>query len=120
MGKMQRDKGLRGERELVNLCLSAGLQAERQPLSGSLKNKAWKNDVKIELPAGPVLSAEVKLREKFSDYPLIEGAAENTEQGEIPVLIKRGNRKNFLLTLYLEDFLNLIELHKRDPKEIRN
>ncbi len=35
MGKLSRDKGARGERELVRLFRSWGLKAERVPLSGA-------------------------------------------------------------------------------------
>ena len=35
MGKFSRDKGLRGERDLVNLLRERGIAAERVPLSGA-------------------------------------------------------------------------------------
>jgi len=35
MGKPSRDKGNRVEREIVNACLDANIQAERVPLSGA-------------------------------------------------------------------------------------
>lgn len=46
MGKSQRDKGARRERELVNILRASGLSAKRVPLSGSCEG--FKGDLRVE------------------------------------------------------------------------
>ena len=58
MGKAQRDKGARFERELVNTAKAHGLDAKRVPLSGAAEG--FKNDVLID--AGGVMGNEAKKR----------------------------------------------------------
>lgn len=60
MGKKSRDKGARGEREIVNILIGAGLKAKRTaPLQTYLKNEA--PDILVETKNG-ALKIEVKLR----------------------------------------------------------
>lgn len=104
-GNSIRLKGYRAERDFVKTCEEAGLYANRQPMSGILPG--FKNDC---LLAGK-LSVEIKSRQKFSDYPLMELADSNTDRkrGFIPALVKKGDRKPFLVELYLTDFLEILK-----------
>ena len=47
MGKSQRDKGNRREREIVNMHRAAGIHAERVPLSGASRYQGNGSDVDI-------------------------------------------------------------------------
>src|SRR6516165_1585700 len=62
MGRMQRSKGARIEREIVELHRSLGLRAERVPLSGASRYQGNGTDVDIYPfgPDGPPLCGEVK------------------------------------------------------------
>jgi len=102
-------KGNEFEYETVNKFLQAGIEAKRQPLSGALFDRSLKNDLRINLPDGKCLSVECKRRQNFSDYKLIEGVKRYCDW-ELPAVIKRADRKSSLITLYLEDFLKLLEV----------
>jgi len=102
-------KGNEFEYETVNVFKEAGLEAKRQPLSGALFDRSLKNDIRVNLPDGKCLSVECKRRQQFSDYKLIEGVKKYCDW-ELPAVIKRGDRKNSLITLYLDDFLKLLEV----------
>lgn len=60
MGKMQRRKGSRIERELVQQLIIQGYDAKRVPLSGATTYA--KGDVEIVLPTGNKIVIEVKSR----------------------------------------------------------
>lgn len=65
MGKMQRNKGARVERELVNAHKEMGLAAERAPHSGAVKGRLTQmdgEDLKVELADGFVVTFEAKAR----------------------------------------------------------
>lgn len=73
MGKSQRDKGARRERELVNKHLAAGIKSERVPLSGGAryKNEGHDIDVYARGPESAPLVAEVKARGNGSGFKTI-------------------------------------------------
>jgi len=105
-GNSVRLKGYRAENELRKYCEEMGVMARRNPLSGALPFKEFKNDVLI---AG-LLSCEVKSRAKFADYTLLEIADKNTNKSreQYPALIKKGDRKPYLVEMYLSDFLTIL------------
>lgn len=74
MAKMSRDKGLRIERELVQLHKDMGIHSERVPLSGASKYR--KNGADIDIyPKGPddaPLVAEIKSRASGAGFTLLE------------------------------------------------
>ena len=100
MGKKSRDKGARGEREIVNILLGAGYRAKRTaPLQTFQKNNA--PDVLIETDKGQI-TVEVKLR------------ADGFKQiyqwlGENDLLIIKADRKEPLAIQPLKTIL------KKDP-----
>ena len=54
MGKSQRDKGARGERDFVNRCKAAGFEAHRIPMSGASRFAAIKGrDVDLQIRGEP-------------------------------------------------------------------
>jgi hypothetical protein len=65
MGRMQRNKGARVERELVNAHKEMGFAAERAPHSGAVKGRLTQmdgEDLKVELAEQFVLTFEAKAR----------------------------------------------------------
>ena len=111
-----RSKGNRGETNLINHLKEIGIFSEKQPLSGSLSKKEFKNDVLI---GENVFSTEVKLRKTFTtDYKWIDTCKKNIADvnKHLPAVIKKGNNKLFLIEMYLDDFINFIETCFRDPK----
>ncbi len=65
MGKSQRDKGARVEREIVNRLREKGIEAERVPLSGAMHG-SYSGDVMI---CGE--RAEVKARKDGAGFALL-------------------------------------------------
>jgi Holliday junction resolvase len=73
MGKSQRDKGARVEREFVNMHKTAGIHAERVPMSGA---SAYTHDADIDVYAfgkdeAPLI-CEVKARKNGAGFKTIE------------------------------------------------
>ncbi len=102
MGKMSKDKGKRGELEVVALLHKYGFEARR---GQQFRGGGDSPDV-IHNMRG--LSVEVKLRETLSLYPALEKAAEDSVT-ETPVVFHRRNRKPWIVAMYAEDFLDLMK-----------
>ena len=96
MGKMQRNKGARGERELAKkLSKLFNIVAKR---SRQYMGSPDSPDV-IALPG---IHVECKRVEKLQLYPSLEQSA-NDSGDNIPVLMHRRNRKKWVVALYLDD-----------------
>lgn len=95
MGKKSRDKGYRGEHELVNLLRKAGIEAVRVPLSGS--TDFAKGDV---LTCGKV--CEVKLRRHgFKEiYKWLVGK---------DWLFLKADRQPYLVVMNVDELLKLVK-----------
>jgi Holliday junction resolvase len=73
VGKSQRDKGLRVEREIVNAHTDAGIRAERVPLSGAMHYQGNAGDIDV-YPRGrdaPIIG-EVKARKNGAGFATLE------------------------------------------------
>lgn len=105
MGKSQRDKGARFEREIVNALKEAGLDAQRVPLSGmgheSKVNGEFAGDIVLPWFGG---------REKFEAKKRGDGngfALVYRWLGKHRGLFLGADRKQTLVVLRMEDFLKL-------------
>ncbi len=99
MGKKSRNKGYRGEHELVCLLKRAGINAVRVPLSGA--TEFAKGDVLVE-----GRTCEVKLRKAgFKElYRWIEGK---------DLLFLKADRKEYLVVMRVKDLVELLKGGKR-------
>lgn len=102
MGKMQREKGKRGEREVVDLIKRYGFEARR---GQQFKGGADSPDVVHDIPH---VFVEVKYREKFSLYPALEQAREEAG-GDVPVVFHRRSGKPWVAIMDARDFLKAME-----------
>jgi hypothetical protein len=93
-GRGCKEKGNRGERELVELLRAMGATARRVPLSGATED--FKGDVLLEIEPGSEVQLEVKRRNQgFSPiYRWLTGAF---------AVCFRGDRQEWLITLRLVD-----------------
>ncbi len=100
MGRMQRNKGNRVEREIVNYLKENGIPAKRVPLSGAAEG--FKGDIIID----GSLKAEVKARKDgFKQiYDWLEGN---------DYLFIKANRKPVLVVMTIEDFIKKMKEGKR-------
>lgn len=100
MSRMQREKGKAGEREVAKILKDRGYDARRgQQYCGA----AGDADV-IGLPK---IHLEVKRTETCRLYDYYEQAEYDAKKGEIPVVVHRQSRKNWLAIMDFEDFLDL-------------
>src|SRR5262249_5475339 len=108
-GRRSRNKGSRGERQLINLLQDAGIAAQRIPLSGSAGGK-FAGDVSIPL-LGNDRIAEVKARASgFRQlYAWLDGR---------DLLALKADRADWLVVLPFQTFIQMVaaaELAKRHP-----
>jgi len=95
-GKGVREKGKRGERELVRILRERGIGAHRVPLSGSVEG--YESDVILQL-GDRQLVGEVKLRKDGfkSLYRWLKGK---------DLLFCRANRREWLVVIRLGDWVD--------------
>ena len=105
MGRMQREKGKRGEREVAALIRGHGFEAWR---GQQFRGGEGSPDIVHNIPN---VHMEVKFREQFSLYPALEETATTVEaiKGNMPVVFHRRKTKPWVVVMYAEDYLNLVE-----------
>ena len=106
MGKMSRDKGKRGERELANKLKEHGFNAQRGQQYCGANGDA---DV-IGLPG---IHIEVKRVERLSLYEALAQSKSDAKPGEMPIVAHRRNNCEWVVILPLEDW---IEMYKEAVK----
>jgi len=99
MGKFSRDKGARGEREIVARHLALSVQAERVPLSGACGG-SFRVDVVIE----GIGRCEVKVRASGGGFKTIE-----TWLADNAALFLRRDRQSPLVVLPWETWEPLLK-----------
>jgi len=103
MGKYQRDKGKRGEREAARaLSDLLGLPVTR---SQQYKGAAGSAD----LAGVPGAHFEVKRTERLSLYKALEQAEADAGE-DCPILLHRQSHKRWVVAVYLKDLLRLAAL----------
>lgn len=108
MGKMSRDKGKRGEREIANILKEHGFKNARRT-SQYCGTTGDASDV-IGLDGFHI---EVKYVEKLNIDKALEQAIRDSEakpeKKEIPVVMHRANRHPWKVTMRIEDFLAMVQ-----------
>jgi len=105
MGKMQRNKGKKGEREVARILRDHGYTDARrgQQFQGSPDSP----DV-VGLPGFHI---EVKRTEQCRLYDYMEQAESDAGEAEIPVVFHRQNRKKWVAILDLDHFLMVAHMY---------
>lgn len=108
MGKLSRDKGKVGEREVAARLRAAGFSAARRGVQ--FKGGADSADV-TGLPGHHL---EVKRTEKLNLWGALEQAKKDaaagvTGKGKAPVVVHRSSRRDWVAILPLDDFLELVK-----------
>ena len=104
MGKFSRDKGKRGELELVRLIKENGYDARR---TAQFCGKTGEAADVIGLPG---VSIECKRVERLNIYDAITQAQRDVNasgRGDLPVVFHRKNCCPWLVTMYVWDWFNL-------------
>lgn len=98
MGKMSREKGKRGERELAKKLREYGYDCRRgQQFCGANGD--------ADVVGLPGIHIEVKRTERLNIYDAMDQAKRDKRIGEIPVVMHRKNNCEWLAILRLEDFM---------------
>jgi Holliday junction resolvase len=97
VGRREREKGARVEREIVNKLKEAGIDAKRVPLSGAAEG--FKGDILIE---GHEWRVEVKSRKGGAGFKVIQDWL-----GDNDVLVLKRNGVDPLVVLPFEHFVKL-------------
>jgi Holliday junction resolvase len=104
VGRSEREKGARAEREVVDLLRRAGFDAHR---TAALQANGGRG---ADVTGIPGLHFEVKRQEKLGFWQAIEQAEDGAEAGEVPVVVFRRSREpwraivpfDYLLFLHAE------------------
>ena len=102
-----REKGCKGERELTKILRDYGYTARRgQQYSGANGD--------ADVVGIPGVHIECKRVERLNIHDAMQQAVRDAREGEIPVVIHRKNRTEWLVTMRLEDWLK----ERSDPDEL--
>jgi len=102
MGKSQREKGKRGEREVARILRNRGLDAKRGvQYQGSPDSP--------DVTGLPGYHVEVKFVERLDLRRAIEQSKADAGEDEVPVVVHRRSREPWNITMSFEDFLDLYE-----------
>lgn len=101
MGRMSREKGKRGEREVATKLQEHGFDGKRGQQYCGLEGDA---DV-IGIPG---YHLEVKRTEQFRLWKAMEQSESDAKDGEVPVVVHRKNGTSWVAVLDLDDFLELV------------
>ncbi len=100
MGKASRDKGKRGERELAAALRDYGYQTRRgQQFSGA------SGDADVVGLDG--IHIECKRVERLNIYEAMDQARNDARDGELPAVFHRKDRKAWLVTMALDDWIQI-------------
>lgn len=96
-------KGKEGERELANLLRDKyGYKSRRgQQFCGSNGD--------ADVVGLPDIHIECKRVEKLNIYEAVEQSINDAREGEIPTVMHRKNHKDWLVTMTMEDWMELYE-----------
>ncbi|MGF6376865.1 Holliday junction resolvase [Clostridiales Family XIII bacterium PM5-7] len=100
MGKMSREKGKSGERELANKLKEYGYNCRRgQQFSGSNGD--------ADVVGLPGIHIECKRVEKLNLYDAVAQSKSDAREGEMPAVFHRRNNAEWLVTIPLEHFMEI-------------
>lgn len=101
MGKMQREKGKLGEREIAQINREAGFETSRRGVQ--YHGGSDSPDV-IGIPG---VHLEVKRVEKLHLWESISQSVSDAADGEYPVVAHRANKRPWIAILDYKDFLEI-------------
>lgn len=107
MGKMSREKGKKGEREVASILKFHGYDARRGQQFCGIEGDA---DV-IGLPG---IHIEVKRTETLKLYDALYQSKRDAKKGEIPTVWHRRNNCKWVVIMDAEDFLNIYKEANND------
>lgn len=113
MGKLSREKGKRGEREVSQLFREFGFEGRR---GQQFKGTSDSPDVVVQAPVP--LYVEVKRREALNVPATIEQARSEAPTGAYPVVFHRRDRTPWYVSMEASKFLLLLQQIENDRQKI--
>lgn len=102
MGKASRDKGKLGEREVAKLLRDHGFDGRRgQQYHGGADSP--------DVTGIPGYHIEVKRTEQCRLYEYMQQAADESADGEVPVVFHRQSRRKWVVIMDAEDWLESLK-----------
>jgi Holliday junction resolvase len=115
MGKLSREKGKRGEREVVKLFEAKGIPARRgQQFCGA------NGDADVITALGDLIHVEVKRQEVVKIHEWLKQAEADSPFGSYPMVFHRRSKEGWKVTLRAEDLIDIIADLYETTKEIDN
>jgi Holliday junction resolvase len=105
MGKAQRTKGATFERDVVNALKAAGIDAAR--------NLDQTRDGGGDIDVGAYM-IECKRRASIAVYDWLDQCTRAARPGQIPVVVARGDRREAVVILRLDDFIPMLEKETKE------
>jgi Holliday junction resolvase len=105
MGKAQRTRGQVFEREIVNTLKDAGIDAAR--------NLDQTRDGGGDIDIGAYM-IECKRRASIAVYDWLDQCTRAARPGQIPVVVARGDRRETVVILRLDDFIPMIGKERKE------
>lgn len=100
MGKMSREKGKVGEREVAGILRDYGYNCRRgQQFCGANGD--------ADVVGLPGIHIEVKRVEKLNLYDAVDQSKRDKKEGELPTVFHRKNRCEWLVTMPLDSFMDV-------------
>ena len=106
MGKAERDKGLRGEREVRHEFESAGFV---------VRGLEGEGDNLVFVTSGITLHVETKRQETLKLPLWIRQAEAEAPEQAVPIVVYRKSRDEWSVDLRLSEFLAILQLARRAP-----
>lgn len=111
MGKMSKEKGKLGEREVAALLKAHGFEARRgQQFAGGGDSP----DVVHNIPG---LHIEVKRTEQLNLYAALDQAFQDRKAGEYAAVFHRKNQKKWVVIMDAGEFLSLVKGQEHDDTD---
>lgn len=111
MGKMSRDKGKRGELYVSHLLQEHGYETTRSA------QHCGKTGQAADVIGLPYIHIECKFCERMTLYPWMDQAVRDSEangKGDIPTVFHKANRKDLLVTMRFDDWIELYRRYEHD------
>lgn len=101
MGKMSREKGKVGEREVANILKDHGWKAERTA------QHMGKNGGEADVKGLDYIHIEVKRTERLNLYDALNQAIRDSGGKKLPVVFHRRNNEKWVAIMRMEDWMEL-------------
>lgn len=110
MGRREKEKGKRGEREVANILKAHGYDARRGQQFCGFNGEA-------DVVGMPGYHLEVKFQETTKLWEWLAQSERDARTGEVPVVVFRKSRSPWIVAMRFEDWLKKQEVEDENKSE---